>query len=309
MKILRAITGGLALLTLSVAPLRAETPEGTVPKPGGTLRLSISSSLFAGMPEPLVLAVLKPFGSVVSTETGMQADLVSAGDGEVVSDYLAHKRIHLGVMEGIELAWAQQKHPELRPLMLAVNQKPYARSFLIVRKDAGFRSLDDLRGKSLARHAQNRIFSQLFLNRLCQQRGQTVEKFFSTSSECNTAEEMLDDVVDGKAPAALIEEICYEAYSRRKPTRVAQLKILVESEKFPSAVVVYREGVLPPRLLQKLQTSMGGANRSVLGQQMMTFWKMTGFVAVPRSYEASLGEIIKLYPAPVAQQEVKVTER
>src|SRR5262249_33280490 len=166
---------------------------------------------------------------------------------------LAEEKLHIAVMEGIEFAWARQKHPELRPLMIAINQKPYVRSYLVVHKGGPIKQFSDLKGKTVSDYRFTRIFSWLYLDRRCKEVANATHKeYFGKRVRKDFAEEMLDDVIDGKVDAAIIEEVCMDGYQRRKPERFKELVILEQSEQFPASVVVYKNGKVDRETLKRL---------------------------------------------------------
>jgi ABC-type phosphate/phosphonate transport system substrate-binding protein len=191
--------------------------------------------------------------------------------------------------------------------MVAVNQKPYGQTYLVVKSGGPIKQFADLKGKSVSDYRFTRIFSRLYLDRLCQEANRTPARdYFGKFEHRDSAEELLDDVMDGKVDVALIEEVCFDTYERRKPARCQGLKVLARSEKFPSSVVIYRAGGLHPVTKKKLHDGMLEADKTLLGRHLMTFWQMTGFEKLPENYEASLNEIIKVYPAPKQDKKVAV---
>ena len=157
----RIILSGIVMLGLALAPLAAAEPA---PRPQAPLRMSISNTFFEGMTDKLIMAMMQPFRGLLKLQTGIDGELIAAGGGLLIGDALADDKMDLGVMEGIEFAWAREKHPDLKPLMIAVNKKPYGKSLLIVRKD-GVKSLEELKGKTLTDFRFTRMFSRLYLDR------------------------------------------------------------------------------------------------------------------------------------------------
>jgi ABC-type phosphate/phosphonate transport system substrate-binding protein len=302
MRASRSILFISALAFTTTAPLLAtEQQTKEVPKEQTHLRMSISTTLFVGVSEQVVGAMMQPFRGLMRMQTGVDGELVPGADGMTIGDRVAEDKLQLAVMEGIEFAWVHQKHPQLKPLMVAVNEKPYGQALLVTKKDGSVKQFADLKGKAIADYRFTRIFSRLYLDRLSQQAHQTPAKnYFGKFAHCDTAEEMLDDVIDGKVDAAIIEEVCFDHYQRRKPARCLGLKVLDRSEKFPASVIVYRTGGLHPATQKKLTEGMMSADKTLLGRQLMTFWQMTGFEKLPEGYEASLNDIVKPYPAPKA---------
>lgn len=305
------LTAAVLLLGLSTFPatVRADDEESEA-FTGNSVRMSISRTLFDGYSEPLMMAMMRPFGGLMQTQTGMQGDLVACGDGLTMAEHIMKDKIQLGVFEGIEFAWARQKYPQLQPILITVNQKDHLRTFLVVHKDNPAKEWADLKGQTLAVHNHTRIHSRLFLCRNCKEAAdQAPKEFFQKIVKRDTSEDMLDDVVEGVIKAAVIEEVALERYRHRKPGRSEQLRILAKSESFPATVVAFKSGKLSQATVERLRKGMLTAGKSPLGRQLMTLWKTTGFQALPENYEKTLKEIVKTYPQPEKDRSVQVTER
>jgi ABC-type phosphate/phosphonate transport system substrate-binding protein len=264
----------------------------------GLLRISVVESFFRDVPEKLAFALMQPFGMLMKAETGFESDLQRGGAALELGKKLAEDKVDLAVFQGIEFAWARQNYPKLRPLMLIVNQHPYRQAYLVVGQKAGIKAMADLRGKTLAIPRYTREHCYLFLARLCRLQGTTPEQLFGKITKSANAEAALDDVVDGVVPAALIEEVPLSCYQRRKPGRSLGLTVLKRSEVFPTTVVAYRAGRLGQKTLDSFKDAMLNAHRTAIGRQLLSLWRLTGFVAVPSDYQAGLEKIVKIYPAP-----------
>lgn len=271
--------------------------EDHSPHPG-LVRIGLISSLFSDVPEPTVMAMMQPLGALMEAHTGVSGELVACGDADNLGQQLTDDKVHLGVFHGIEFAWARQKHPELRPLVIAVNQQHHLRAFLIVRADSKIGNLGDLEERTLAFPHASREHCQLFLRRRCQELKKEPASFFAKITNPANAEDGLDDVVDRAVHACVVDSVSFDCYKRRKPGRFQKLRILHASEVFPAAVIAFRSGFLDDATLARVREGMIQANRTVAGRQLMTLWKLTGFEPVPSDYEQTLTEIVKVYPAP-----------
>jgi ABC-type phosphate/phosphonate transport system substrate-binding protein len=288
-----ALTAGLA----SLLALRSGAEEGATN--AARVRIGMIGSLFRDIPEATVMAMMQPFGALMQAQTGVGGELVPAGDAENLGKLLADNKVQLGVFHGIEFAWARQKYPELRPLCIAVNQDIYLHAVVVVRADNPVAKFADLRDKSLALPHQTREHCYLYVQRQCRECTSEPEKFFSKISTPANVEEALDDVVDGVVQVVVVDGVGFDCYKRRKPGRCAKLKAAYISESFPAAVVAYRPGIIDEATLKRFRDGMVGANRSIMGKQLLTLWKLTGFEDIPADYEKTLTEIAKSYPPPV----------
>ncbi len=262
------------------------------------VRIGLVGTLFRDLPEPMIHASMQLFQVLMESQTGLHGDLRPGGDPRHLGDALARNQVQLGVFHGVEFAWARQKYPELRPLVIAVNQHRYLRAHLLVRSDCPAADFASLQGKALALPRGSKEHCRLFVERQCQICGQDRQPFLAQITTPANAEDALDDVVDGVVGAAVVDGLALECYQRRKPGRFAKLKEVQKPDVVPAAVVAYRAGSLDETLLQRFRTGMLAANQNLRGRQLLTLWRITGFEPIPDDYEQALATIVKAYPPP-----------
>jgi len=260
------------------------------------IKIGMVSSLFRDMPEPLVTAMMRPFGALMQSQTGVAGELVQGGDACHLGKLLAEGKVQLAVMHGVEFAWAQQQNPRLTPTMIAVNQQRNLHACVVVRKDSKITQLADLRGKKIGFPKHSRQHCHLYFERRCVGGDVASQKVFADIDYPANAEDALDDVVDGILPGALIDSVGLDCYERRKPGRFALLKVIQTSEAFPAAVVAYVPGTLDEDTVNQFQRGLMNAKQTAMGRQFMMLWKLTSFEPVPANYQASLASIAKAYP-------------
>jgi ABC-type phosphate/phosphonate transport system substrate-binding protein len=300
MRALLTIAVGIMSLSLCAAPVTAA--DAPKEKRERQLRISVSTALFDGRPARLAEAMMQPFPGFLKLQSGLDGQMIAAGDGLACAAALADGKVDIAVMAGIEFAWAREQDRELRPLLIAVNQKTWLRSYLVVRK-GGTKMIADLQGKTIANHRYLRLSDGLYLERACrQQAGKPSREFFGKVITKDFAEEMLDDVIDRVADAAVVEEVVFEAYQRRKPARFKDLVVLEKSEQFPASVACYRAGRVDDKTLKALHDGMLGAGSSSAGRQLLMLWQITAFQNPPAEFEGSLTAILKAYPPPERAQ-------
>jgi ABC-type phosphate/phosphonate transport system substrate-binding protein len=288
-----ALLGGFAGILLT--PVNAKD-RSTYPS---TVRIGMISSLFNDVPEATVVTMMQPFVALIKAQTGVSGELVPCGDADNLGQQLVDDKVQLGVFHGIEFAWARQKYPELRPLVLAVNQQRYLRAHLVVRADTKVSTLGDLQDKTLALPNGTWQHCHLFLRRRCLEWKTEPANFFAKITKPANVEDALDDVVDGFAQVCVVDGVSLDCYKRRKPGRFAKLKIVQSSEIFPAAVVAFRRATLDDATLARFRDGLRNANHTALGRRVMTLWRLTGFEQVPSDYDQTLTEIVKAYPTPL----------
>jgi ABC-type phosphate/phosphonate transport system substrate-binding protein len=280
-------------------PSRAELSAAEkLPNLATPVRIGMVGSFFRDTPEQLVTTMMQPFGALMEYQTGITGQLIPGGDANNLGQLLVQDKVHLGVFHGIEFGWARQRFPDIRPMVIAVNQHQHLRAIVLVHKDAPIDKFADLKGKALAVPQQSREHCHLFLQRRCLESGLDMKQLFARISNPINVEEALDDLVDNLVQAAIVDGVSVECYQRRKPGRFSRLKMLDQSEIFPAAVVAYHPGGLDDAILRQFREGMINANKAPLGRQFMTLWKLSGFEAIPADYEQIMTDIIKSYPAP-----------
>lgn len=297
----RAAAVGIWAIAATLGAFTAFLPaeEETSRRPEA-VRIGMVESLFREVPKPLMAVVMQPFAALMQQQTGLTGQIVANGEYTNLSQDLASDKVHLGVFHGVEFAWARLKHPELKPLMIAVIQQPHLRAYLIIRSDNEANSLADLKGADLALSRGTREHCRLFLDKYCKKEGHEPKQFFGKITVPANPEDSLDKVFEEEVQATVVDNVAWECYKRRKPGRFEQLQPLLISEVFPAGVVAYHPGAIDADTIRRFREGMSTANQSALGRQLMTLWKLTAFEPIPADYEKILTDIVKAYPPPEA---------
>jgi ABC-type phosphate/phosphonate transport system substrate-binding protein len=240
---------------------------------------------------------MRPFKSLLEAQTGLTGQVVVGGDANALAGKLEADEVQLGVFSGIEFAWARQKSPNIKPLIIAVNRTRTLRAVAVVRADCKASSCADLRDTVAALPCQSKEHCRLYFERRCCVGGAPAS-FYREVTTPDDTEEALDDVVDGKAGIAVVDAVELEKYRRLKPGRARQLRNLSESEPFPCGVIAYQTGKLGEADLHRIRNGLIGAHSTPRGRQVLEMMRLTGFEGVPADYEASLQAIVKAYPPP-----------
>lgn len=293
----RVCRAGLVVMLAGLVFLPA--PVVRADRNGGRVKIGLVESMFVDVPRPLVEVMLEPFGSLMRDHTGLDGEMLIAGDALQVGKRLEEERLALGVFHGFEFAWARQRYPHLRPLMVAVYKHRHIRVNLVVKDDCAAAEPADLKGKALALPRRSKEHCRLFLDRTCGECGGCEPKaFFNQVTRPPHIEAGLDDVCLGRVQAAVVDSVSLQSYADVKPAWAARLKVLKQSETFPAGVVAYREGALDEGTLRRFRDGMINANRSQRGREMMNIFKISAFEPVPADYEQTLADILRAYPAP-----------
>ncbi|MCI0684986.1 MAG: PhnD/SsuA/transferrin family substrate-binding protein [Gemmataceae bacterium] len=291
----------LPCLLLFAVPLPAQNKE---PDP---IKIGMNESLFVDVSPFLVKLFAPSFNELCKECTGFATQMVQSGNPFQTTKLVRDGQLHFGVYQGVEFAWAWQKHGDLVPLMVAINRHPNIKAHLVVRKDSPIVGFACLKGKDIAYPLKNKEHCRLFLERHCADCGQCEPKaFFSQVTRPGGTERALDDVCHGTVPAAIVETVALESYQAIKPGCFARLKVVKASETFPVGVIAYRKGNLTEATLAKFRAGMINANKNERTREMMHMYQITAFEPVPSDYAETCAEIAKAYPPPEA---LKVSQK
>ncbi len=290
--------GGLSLLFLgSIVQLLPAGDDKKADRPD-IIHIGIMASYYRDHPEEDVKTTVESLRDLMLAQTGFKGEPLKVDGVEKLGDELSKDKLQLGVFFGQEFAWIHAKHPDLKPLLIVVNQLPYQRAYLFVRKEDNSTSFAQLKGKSLAVARHTPEPCHLFLDRQCQDLGMNVEKLFSKVTHPDNLEAAFDDLVEGGVDAMLVDEVAINSYKRRKPGRFAKLRELAKSPQFPAAVVAYQPSRWNDADLKSIRDALLNAHQNPEGRQLLTLWRLSGFEPVPNDYEKNLKAIAQAYPPP-----------
>jgi len=289
---------GLAVCAIGLALLPAWSRAQQAHSPTTTVKIGLVDSLFRDVPASLIKYVAPPFEKLMLEQTGMVAEVVTAGDAYDVGKLLSDGKVQFAVLHGFEFAWARQKYPDLKPLVIAVNRHRSLKAHLVMRSDNETTDLSGLKGKSVSLPKRSRAHSIVFWERELTKAGISSQSFFGKVINHASMEEAMDDVVRGTVDAVLVDGLALENYEQVKPGCFIRLKNLKESVHFPPGVVAIREGAVDAATLARFRQGVNTAHETARGRELMAMWKLTAFENVPADFERELSEIMSIYPPP-----------
>jgi len=264
------------------------------------LQIGSSGSLTSSSSNVKEADALETLRNFIKEETGMENSIVNEKGWQVVADKLKKQQLQIGIFQGFEYAWAQEKDPGLKPLMLAVKVHRYPMAFVVAKSDNKATDFGGLENQSLAIPSTSTGFPQLFVEREALAKGKKLDAFFPKITKPEEPEDAIDDVVDGVVAAAVIDQAVLEAYKRRKPGRFAKLKLIAQSQPFPPPVIAYQDKELDETTLEKFRNGLIKASTKERGQRMLNMFHLTSFDTIPDDFAKIVAETRKKYPVPEA---------
>jgi ABC-type phosphate/phosphonate transport system substrate-binding protein len=291
----RQLRRGLALLACALVVLLVVSGPTIDGRQGkfNVLRIGTSGTLAEKGDKQGAMESLKAF---IKEETGFENEILRQKDWQELLDKMVKGELQLGVFEGYEFAWAQEKRPELKPLALSVNVYVYPVAYVVTNQKHKAKSFADLQGQTLALPTSSPRSLQLFVERQCQAAGKKPETFFSKITTPDNVEDALDDVVDDVVQVTVADRAALEAFKRRKPGRFKNIKEVVHSNPFPPPLVAYYDKVLDEATRERFRNSLLTANRKEKGEMMLTLFGLTGFALPPADFDKVVAETRKTYP-------------
>ena len=111
-----------------------------------SVRVGIPRSIFRDIPPALLTFADLPFKDLMKTQTGFDGDVINDAEALNIARDIDAGKVQLGVFLGHEFAWAQQKYPDLEPLVCSVPRPKEIQAFLLVRHDCKADHLGEMKG-------------------------------------------------------------------------------------------------------------------------------------------------------------------
>lgn len=220
--------------------------------------------------------MFSPLAAYLSAETGEKVSIVIPRDFESFQRAVRNGQLHLGFSNSIVYIKLKKDMP-IRPLGVAVEHKAGARfrGAVIVRKDSGIRTLQDLRGKKLVfvdkDSAAGYIFPMLLLHRA----GLDVHKDFEVLPFAKKHDNVASAVFHGAADAGGIRED--DLGKMESSIDLTRIRIVAYTDYYPNWPL-FAAPVLDPAVGARIKTALLKLkNRSALAQKVLAPADILGF--------------------------------
>ena len=262
----------------------------------GVLHIGASGSMTGNKEKDKgAMDTLKDF---IKDETGLDNIIEVQKGWRNLAKGMAQGQFQIGVFQGYEFAWASEGDAKLKPLAIAVNTYSYPVVHVVVNKNNPAKDFAGLKGQTLAIPVSGQGIFKLFVEHQCKLAGSNLKTFFSNISEPDNFEDALDDVVDGKTQATVVDRATLEAFKNRKPARFNKVRRAAQSQPLPPPVVTFYEGKLDDATLDRFKQGLLQASLTERGQTLLSLFHLTNFEPVPSDFGDVLVATRKAYPPP-----------
>jgi ABC-type phosphate/phosphonate transport system substrate-binding protein len=287
----QAILAATGWAALAAAPGHAGDNE--------VYRVGIAKSAFRDVPGALLPFAGQPFQDLVKVQTGLDGRVTLDSEWPAVVRDLDDGKLHIGVLQGHEYAWARAKYPDLRPLACSINRTKEVLAFLLVRHDAEATGRADPKGRRVVLATRLKDHARMFLEkRQAEARGGSG---FHSLAKVDTVHEAIQKVTDGDADLTAADHAAWNSFQKLHPGQARNLKVLGKSEEFPPAVLVYKKGGLNEAAQKTLREGFLTAHKTTKGARLMGLIRVEKFDVVPE-YEEMVKKCLKAYPAPPSEK-------
>lgn len=264
-------------------------------------KVGVVTTLFRDVPEPAIPGLLRPFQIMLESQTGLPGKLTPVRGWEQLSQDLSQDKVQLGLFHGFEFAWAREKYPDLRPLVVVVGKVAQPRAHLVTLKGNKDCNMGDWSGWTLAIPSRTREYCHLFLERHLARHNKTVKESFRKVTAPRSVEDAVNQLVEGDVQAVLLDSAALEGCRARKPQVHNMLKTIEQSDPFPPGVFAYRPGAVDEGTVKQFVKGMLVADQDPESREIMGYAQIQKFDDVPPEYDEMLKTIARTYPPATAK--------
>lgn len=269
---------------------------------------SASGAGAAEGPKQLVMAVTpsniptelfkasEAFGAELGKKLGLSIKIYMPTDYVGVVEALRNKTADIAFVHPAGYVLANR---EAKAQIVAVDVwhgKTSYTSRIFVRKDSGFKSVEELRGKTIAfadpASTSGYVYPMVLLMKKGLVKNRDPKTFFKEAMFAGTHEAALLALLNGSVDAVASFDLAPEQYLKDKQ-RVDKLTYIAESDPIPEAGMVVREG-LDPALVKKLQDALMAFNAPEYRPILKDFYGIDGFAPAKDSDYNSVRDAIDL---------------
>jgi ABC-type phosphate/phosphonate transport system substrate-binding protein len=279
------VLGRVACLALLLCGLfrpaaAAVAPAEPVPV---SMKAGFMASAFLQSNRNDVEAALKALAESIGRERGFQVTVQSRSFHNAATFHEAIKAGEINVAVYDSLTFVAEPHPgDLTPVFIPVPKSALGRRYqVLVRRDSGLRTLDDLRAKSIVElQAPDLSVGHTWLLSLLLAKGvRAHEEFFGSVEYVDRPTAAVLPVFFGRKDACLVDDLAFNLMVELNPQVGARLQSLEISAPLVGAVVCVSESSWASREFRPaFLKALGELHLMPAGRQMLNLFKMDHLV-------------------------------
>mgnify|MGYP001608111413 FL=1 len=166
------------------------------------------------------------------------------------------------------------------------------RGYVIVRKDSGYKKIEDLKGKSFDFVSKGTSAGYVFPMALLRAKKIDPNAFFSRMTFAGKHEISLSKVLNKESDGAAIKNLVFEKLARSDPRINAELTVIHKSENFPEATVLFRKDA-PALLVKSVRQALLGIEKDPEGKGVLNSVGADRFIPTDKKDFAYLSKLVK----------------
>jgi phosphonate transport system substrate-binding protein len=246
-------------------------------------KLRFMTYLSPSIPEAFYRELVERLGKALNVETTLQVDSAGSGPTSVGRDPLSRGEIDVAFLCAPSYLWLRDLKPSPIALVKAApiplddrnEGAPVLFSEVIVEKDAGLESFDDLEGCLFAYNDTQSLSGYYAMLRTLEDEGRS-EHFFSSMVMTGSHLQSIEQVRTGEADTASIDSQVLSTLLRRNPALGEEIKVIRSLGPLPIQPIVIRSAI-PQELREALATALCALSSDASGKALLDQYGYEGF--------------------------------
>ena len=166
------------------------------------------------------------------------------------------------------------------------------RGYVIVRKDSGYKRIEDLKGRSFDFVSKGTSAGYVFPLALLREKKIDPDTFFSRMTFAGRHEISLYKVLNKESDGASIKDTAFEKLAKSDPRVNGEVTVIHKSEPFPDGTVLFRKDT-PASLVTSVRQALLGIEKDPEGKAVLNSVGADRFIPTDRKDFAYLSKLVK----------------
>jgi phosphonate transport system substrate-binding protein len=218
--------------------------------------------------------------SYVANKVGRRAVFISGLSYSQVDKLFVDGKVDVGFLCNAHYARRREavKFQPIAAPVIAGYGKPKFRVYVIVRKDGGIKSLNDLRGKTVD-FADPLSTTSIYAGYMMRKRHETVKSFFGKAIYSGSHDMTIHLVAGGLVDAGFVDGQIWDYQQKVEAQYSSKTRVIYRSEEFTIPPVVVR-GTIGGKLRRQLTRAFLDMHKEAKGREILRKLRITKFVAI-----------------------------